>query len=72
VDAGKVTLGVKIDQQRRPFGATQGSPEIEGCRRFADAALLVEYGDAHGSVFYTRCYFSLNIQVSATNSATRR
>jgi hypothetical protein len=44
VDAGKVALGIKVEEQRRRAGTAQGGAEIERGRRFSDASLLIENG----------------------------
>ena len=42
---GRVALGIEIDEQRAALGGRQRGREIDGGRRFADAAFLVRNGD---------------------------
>lgn len=39
--AGRITLRIDIDQQRRPLRCSQTRGKINGGGRFADAALLI-------------------------------
>jgi hypothetical protein len=55
----EVGLGIEIDQQYSLFPARQGSGKIEGGRRLADPAFLVENGDAcHPASIYKQGFFT--------------
>jgi hypothetical protein len=56
----KVRLRVEVDQENRLFPARHGSGKVERSRRLADAAFLVENGDAShvGEYIYKQTFFT--------------
>jgi hypothetical protein len=57
VNAGEVTLRIKIEQEWWVPGAIQGCAEIESRRCFTDAALLIENRNTHGFVVLYKAVF---------------
>jgi hypothetical protein len=55
-----VRLRVEVDQENRLFPARHGSGKVERSRRLADAAFLVENGDAShvGEYIYKQTFFT--------------
>jgi hypothetical protein len=50
-----VALGIEIDQEGLAIGESEPGREIDGSRRLADAALLVDDGDRRGYAVTQSC-----------------
>src|SRR5690606_21653963 len=67
--AGRVALGVHVDDERAPLGDGQAGTQIDGGRGLADAALLVRYGNDAGHAL--QLWSSLDWGVQQYNALVR-